>query len=508
MRVHAGAADLGADWKVNSTSGNSGANKSGAKPTAQKSRLRNHRSGRPPKNVSSSEPPAGLAAREMAVDLITAVLQDHRTFDETLWALLKKPSNRGMESRDLGLARAIASNTLRFAQPLDEIVARYIEKPLPAKQGRVAAILLSATTQLLILKTPAHAAISLAVDQTKLSRQSTHLAKFVNAVLRKVSQEDPENFAGPDLARRAIPEWLFQSWVISYGEETAAEIATASLSEAPLDLTLKDPGASADWSKRLRATSLATGSLRLCDAGRVDELSGFKDGAWWVQDAAAALPARLLPNISGMRVADLCAAPGGKTAQLAASGAIVTAVDQSASRLVRLKENLVRLDLTAELVEADASTWQPGRQFDAVLIDAPCTATGTIRRHPDILHLKRGSDIEGLAALQKSILDNAATLVRAGGTLVYCTCSLQPEEGEAQAADFLACHPDWECVPIVEGEAGIPADWLTSEGHLRTLPSKTPSTSETAFEVSAKPENTLKSGMDGFFAARLTRRKD
>lgn len=485
-------------------------NRKAKKPARDGKPAANLRDGQGP-GGASGPPPAGLAARELAVDLITAVLQDHRPLDETLATLLKSPAYRHLETRDLGLARTIAANTLRFAQPLDEVVGRFIEKPLPAKQGRVAAILLAAATQMFILKTPAHAAISLAVDQTRLSRQSTHLAKFVNAVLRKVSVAGGADFAKIELPRSSIPPWLFQRWASAFGDDAALAIAEACLMEAPLDLTLKDPGQTAEWAGRLGASTLATGSLRLSGAGRVDELSGFADGAWWVQDAAAALPARLLGDVTGSDVADLCAAPGGKTAQLAAAGANVVAVDQAASRLARVAENLARLNLKAELVEADAASWQPGRTFDAVLLDAPCTATGTIRRHPDILHLKRGSDVAALAALQQRFLENAATLVRPGGLLVYCTCSLQPEEGEEQAARFLAGHPDWESVPVAPGESGIEAAWLTPEGYLRTLPSQTPVLAapgaEPPADTPAGSEKPAKSGgMDGFFAARFRRK--
>lgn len=462
--------------------------------------------GRPParrnrpaqKPAGSSKASPGLASRELAVDLIVAVLSERRGFDEALAALLKEPVNRRLEARDLGLARSIAANALRYARPLNEVVAQFIEKPLPVKQGRVAAILLSAAAQMYLLKTPAHAAISLAVDQARASRQSAHMAKFVNAVLRKAASDGAEEFAKLDLVRRAIPPWIFQRWSAAYGEEIAARIAEASLREAPLDLSLKEPSAATDWAERLSAIPLATGSLRLTNAGRVDELPGFAEGAWWVQDAAAALPARLLGEVSGMTIADLCAAPGGKTAELAAAGANVVAVDKSAVRLARVKQNLARLNLTAELVEADAVSWQPQQTFDAVLLDAPCTATGTIRRHPDILHLKRESDVAALAILQERIIDNAAKLVHPGGLLVYCTCSLEPEEGELQALGFLSRFPGWSCEPVAPGEAGIPADWLTEHGFLRTLPTRSPAPAD-GRSVDAS------GGMDGFFAARFRR---
>ena len=264
-----------------------------------------------------------------------------------------------------------------------------------------------------------------------------------------------------------VPAWLFDRWVATYGEADARRIAEASLTEAPLDLSVKaEPAA---WAERLGGIVLPTGSVRLAAGGRIEDLDGYADGAWWVQDAAAALPARLLGPVAGRTVADLCAAPGGKTAELATAGAAVTAVDLAGARLARLAANLERLHLKADIVEADAATWEPGRTFDAVLLDAPCTATGTIRRHPDILRLKRPDDVAALAALQQRLLDNAVRLVKAGGTLVYGTCSLEPEEGSRQIERLLAREQQLVRAPITAGEAGIAADWITPEGDLRTL---------------------------------------
>ena len=459
---------------------------------------------RPSKAPSKAAPP-GLAARELAVDLITSVLQDQRALDETWAKALSTPAYRQLEARDIGLARTTAANALRYALPLNAILAEFIKKPLPARQGRVAAILLAAAAQLLLLGTPAHAAISLAVEQTARSRNSTHLKKFVNAVLRKVAERGPQAFSEIDSVVAAIPDWLWRHWTATYGAEIARSIAEASLQEAPLDLSLKNAAEAPAWAERLGARQLSTGSLRLQETGRVAELPGFVEGAWWVQDAASALPAHLFGAVAGADVADLCAAPGGKTAQLAALGANVTCVDTSSSRLDRARENLERLCLKAEFVVADAASWQPGRTFDAVLLDAPCTATGTLRRHPDILHLKREGDIAALAKLQQRILDNAARLVRPGGELIYATCSLQPEEGEQQIKGFLERHAEFEIVPITGGDAGIEASWITSEGFLRTLPCWTPRT--LGGEAVTTNDAGGKTGMDGFFAALLSRRE-
>lgn len=483
---------------------NSNSHRRGGGPKAAAKPSRSARGKRFGASAAGSAP-SGLAARELSVDLIAAVLHEQRAFDETWTKAISLPAYQELAARDLGMARTTAANALRYALPLNAVLAEFIEKPLPARQSRVAAILLSATAQLLLLRTPAHAAISLAVEQTARSRSATHLKKFVNAVLRKVAEQGPKAFSEIDTAVAAIPEWLWRRWTSAYGTEMAHAIAEASLREAPLDLSLKSSIEASNWADRLGAKQLATGTLRLQQSGRVDELPGFSEGAWWVQDAASALPARLFTKVAGAQVADLCAAPGGKTAQLAALGAHVCSVDSSPARLDRARENLERLSLDAEFVVADAATWRPDQTFDAVLLDAPCTATGTIRRHPDILHLKRDKDIAALADLQQRILDNAACLVRLGGELVYATCSLQPEEGEEQISRFLAQHKDFEVSPISEADHGVEARWLTNEGYLRTLPCWTPRALH-GEELSAV-EGVEKTGMDGFFAARLRRRE-
>ena len=282
-------------------------------------------------------------------------------------------------------------------------------------------------------------------------------------------------------------------WVARYGEERAHAIAAANLIEPPLDLTVKsDPQ---HWAIEMSGRVLPNRSVRLLPKGRIEALPGFEQGAWWVQDVAASLPAHLMGDVAGKRVADLCAAPGGKTAQLALAGASVVAVDISKTRLKTLAANLARLGLAATTVAADAATWSPEERFDAVLLDAPCSSTGTIRRHPDIPYLKSPKDIEALAALQARLLDNATALLKPGGTLVYSTCSLELEEGEAQIAALLARNPAIQVDPILPGDVFGQPDWLQPPGFLRTFP----------YQLDlGTPEW---SGMDGFFAARLKRKK-
>lgn len=431
----------------------------------------------------------GLLARQLAVILISAVMEQGRAFDDAISVSLSSRSFSEMDTRDRAFARLIASTVLRRHGELEQVIQQFLQKPLPDRRGRLSAILLAAAAQLIILDTPAHAAISLAVDQCRLDRDARRFDKLTNAVLRRVSEQGKQKLAEVDAVTANVPAWMLGRWRAAYGEDGARQIAQASLREAPLDLTVK-PGSDV---RDLDGLILPTGSVRLSGQGRIEDLPGYQDGTWWVQDAAAALPAKLLGDVSGLSVADLCAAPGGKTAQLAAAGARVTAVDASKARLRRVTTNLSRLKLEAELVSADASTWKPAEAFDAVLVDAPCTATGTIRRHPDILHLKRLDDIAALTKIQRPLLDNAAQLVKPGGLLVYCTCSLEPEECVEQLESFLARHQSFSREPIRPGECGIAPDWLTADGDLRTLPM------HLALE---KPEL---SGMDGFFAARLRR---
>jgi 16S rRNA (cytosine967-C5)-methyltransferase len=437
--------------------------------------------------------PAGYPARALAVRLISAVLDRKRALDDALSAELSAGPGAALEARDRAMARLIAVTTLRRKGELDRVVANFIERPLPADRGLLSHILVSAAAQLLVLDMPPHAVLNIAVEQCRRDRGARRFDKLANAVLRRVSELGREILSGAGGPRLDVADWQWTRWTAAYGVETATEIAAASLREAPLDLTPKNPAEASQWAERLGGMLLPTGTIRIPDpATRVDALPGFAEGAWWVQDAAAALPARLLGVVSGLAVADICAAPGGKTAQLAAAGARVTAVDASAERLKRLRQNLSRLEMSAEVVTADVIEWQPDRLFDAVLLDAPCTATGTIRRHPDILYLKRPTDLAPLVDLQARMLDHAAALVAVGGTMVYCTCSLEPEEGEQQIARFLERNQDFSRRALRPGEVGLEPGWLTPAGDLRTLP----------FHA---PGNGAPPGMDGFYAARLLR---
>jgi 16S rRNA (cytosine967-C5)-methyltransferase len=430
----------------------------------------------------------GLPARRAAASLLDAVLQKQQPLDDVLGR------DRGgvpydLPTRDRALARAIVGTSLRRKGQIDCVLKTFLEKGLPGRAGTLYPILLSGAAQILFMNVPPHAAIDLAVRLAQWDPRAKRYDKLVNAVLRRVSEKGAGIADSLDPARINTPDWLWERWVRAWGEEKTGAIAEAQLIEPPLDLTVK--GDADMWAEKLGGRVLPTGSVRLIPRGRVEELEGFSEGAWWVQDAAASIPAQLLYDISGKRVADLCAAPGGKTAQLAARGAAVTAVDLSKTGLARLEENLDRLGLAAETVAADATQWQPEAPFDAVLLDAPCSSTGTIRRHPDVPYLKSDADIAELAALQTRLLDNAVRLLKPGGTLVYSTCSLEPEEGEAQVAALLARNDSLRIEPIRPNEPFGDTEWSRSSGVLRTFP----------FQLQLdSPEW---SGMDGFFAARL-----
>ncbi len=421
--------------------------------------------------------------RIAALDVFQAVLREQRPLEDQV-----ELRTRSLDPRDRGFVRLVVATTLRRLGQIDRVLERCLDSPLPRKLAPVKDILRLGAAQLLFLDTPAHAVVDTAVQMTKKGKFAPY-SGMVNAVLRRLSREGKDLAAAVDAPRLNTPRWLWQDWVATYGEDTARAMAEAHLGEAPLDITLRPGEDPAAWAERLEAVVLPTGTLRRAAGGSISALPGFDEGTWWVQDAAAALPARLLGDVAGLRVADLCAAPGGKTMQLAAAGAEVLAVDRSARRLRRVSENLARLGLSAEIIDADAVTWRPEELVDAVLLDAPCSATGTIRRHPDVPRHKTPKDVESLVATQAALLHSAAEMVKPGGLVVYCVCSLQAAEGPLQVAAALDIGLPFEIVPITPDEVGGLSELITADGTLRTLPSHLAG----------------QGGLDGFYAARLRR---
>ena len=431
----------------------------------------------------------GLAARRIAADILDGVLRRRIALDELLSGKNAHPGLAGLADRDRALMRRLTATVLRRLGTLRHLVGGFLDKGFPSDAPRVETILLLGAAQILWLEVPDHAAVDLSVRLAQADRRAARYAGLVNAVLRRVTQSAATKAV--DGSTRDTPDWLLKRWKKIYGPDTARAIATANGHEPALDLTVKQDAES--WAERLRGRVLPTGTVRTLAHGAISLLPGFSEGVWWVQDAAAALPVRLLGDVQGKSIAELCAAPGGKTAQLAQAGAKVCAVDRSPARLNRMRENLARLSLAAETVAADALDWQAG-PFDGVLLDAPCSATGTIRRHPDIPWLKNEADLPVLTSLQQRLIDRAVELTKPGGTFVYCVCSLEPEEGQNQIEAVLARDPRVTRSPISAQEVFGHAEFITTDGDLRTLPQQLPD-----------PDPRW-AGLDGFYAARLTRR--
>ena len=420
-----------------------------------------------------------LGSRAAALAILSEVLRKRRPLDAVADDVLDKA---GLSSRDAGFARAIVGETLRRFGHLDAVIRHFVPKPpQPQRAGSAPEILLMGACELLFLNVAPHAAVDSANRLCARDKNAVHFKPLVNAVLRRISREGKAVVETQDAARLNTPDWLWTRWCESFGEDAARKIAGAHLVPPPLDIALKN-GATLD-----DATPVFGNIVRLTEAGRVDQLPGFAEGAWWVQDAAASLPARLLGDVRGQRVLDLCAAPGGKTAELSAMGAEVTAVEREPARLARIAENLARLKLTAELVNADVRDFTPREPAPFVLLDAPCSATGTIRRHPELPWIKNASDVTLCAATAQELLDAAAEMVAPGGVLVFAVCSLEPEEGPEQIAGFLAAHEDFRREAVQPHEVFGLTQAISADGDLRTLPFHRADTG----------------GMDGFYAARL-----
>ena len=420
--------------------------------------------------------PQGLKARQAAQDVLSEVLRKRRPLDVALEHI------GDLDPRDAGFARTIATETLRRFGQLDALIRSFMQKPpSPHRAGPALEIMLAGACELLFLDVAPHAAVDGANRLAQTDDKAVHFKPLINAVLRRVTREGKDVLAAQDAARLNVPDWLWPRWVDAHGEEATRAIAAAHLARPPLDIVSKgDPIPD--------AANLFGNVWRFAEPRRVDSLPGFEEGTFWVQDAAATLPATLLGDVRGKRVIDLCAAPGGKTAQLAAAGAQVAAVEREATRLARLKENLDRLKLEATLINEDVRDVRI-EPAPFVLLDAPCTATGTIRRHPELPWIKSASDVTLVSAASAELLDCAADMVAPGGLLVFAVCSLEPEEGSEQVARFLDRQSEFTRVPVTEADQFGHAEWIDANGDLRTLPCHLGD----------------KGGMDGFYAARLRR---
>jgi 16S rRNA (cytosine967-C5)-methyltransferase len=421
-----------------------------------------------------------MAARTAALNVLSDVLRKRRPLDSALETLPLLPA------RDAGFARVIAAETLRRLGQIEAVIRHFVPKsPPPHKAGPTLEILYAGACELLFLDVPPHAAVDAANRLAQADTKAVHFKSLINAVLRRASREGKEIVDRLDAARLNTPDWLWQRWCAAYGEETTRAIALAHLRQPPVDIVLKQHGLASPAGERL-----FDNVVRLAETGRVDEMEGFVEGDWWVQDAAATLPARLLGDVRGKTVIDLCAAPGGKTMQLAAAGAHVLAVERDATRLARVRQNLARTGLEATLVEADVRDYRPETPVDFVLLDAPCTATGTIRRHPELPWIKSASDVTLCEQGAAELLDAAIAMVAPGGLLVFAVCSLEPEEGAEQIGRFLAHNDQFTREPLSGADVFGMTELVSAEGDLRTLPCHLGG----------------KGGMDGFYAARLRRR--
>lgn len=452
-----------------------------------------HRGARGPKPAPAADhvEKPGLRARQAAAKILAAVVDRRTPLDGMLDTENGNPAYRQLNDADRALVRAIINTALRHLPRIEAILDTLVGTPLPDGARALHHVLAVAAAQILYLDVPDHSAVDLAVEQAQLDPRNRRFASLTNAVLRRLSREKATHLSATQ-ALPVIPAWFYERLISVYGKAHAASIADAVLEPSAIDLTVKsDPSG---WADKLGGLVLPTGSVRLPAAsGAIPALEGFEVGEWWVQDAAASLPARLFGDLAGKHVADLCAAPGGKTAQLVLAGGAVTALDQSGNRLRRLESNLARLGLSATTLEANMADFRPETLFDAVLLDAPCSSTGTIRKHPDVLWTKGPEDIEKLARLQERLLRHALTLVKPGGDVVFSNCSLDPAEGEDMIDRVLADNPDWQLIPVDASDWPGLEEAISPRGEFRTTPAMLPATAGHA------------GGVDGFYAVRLRR---
>ncbi len=414
-----------------------------------------------------------LLSRKAALRILEQTARQGKSLEDVF-----EREAQALDSRDKAFIRMLTSTTFRRLGQIDNLLSSLLKKPLPSRAQKAQDILRLGITQLLFMETPSHAAVSTSVELARQTGEDFYVP-LINALLRELTRRGESLLKMQDAVLLNTPSFLWNSWVKSYGQDKARAIAAANMTEPAVDISVKENPAY--WAKQLNGELLPTGSVRLAPNSYIPELPGFQEGAWWVQDAAAALAVRLMGTVKGLKVADLCSAPGGKTVGLLNAGALVDAYDISAKRLQRVQENLKRLNLSATLIAKNANEIEGKEIYDKILIDAPCSATGTLRRHPDIIVHRTAQDIERLQIAQENLLKTAHRLVKKNGIVVYCTCSLQQEEGE----DVIdKCAFLFDRVPITDS---LLHPYLTIYGDIRTFPMD---------------------GTDGFFMAKLKKKGD
>ena len=433
-----------------------------------------------------------LLTRQLVLKIFHAVLRQNKGLeDQYAFCMNNQDKKQPLENRDRMFVRLLVTVMLRRLRQSDQIISRFLKSPLPEKAFYVQDILRLGTVQLVFLDTPPHAAVSTGVSLIKKNPEYKGFSGLVNAVLHRIAEQGKVIARNQDDALINVPDWLYDEWRKEYGENTAKKIAAAGLHEAPVDFSVKENHAY--WADQLQAVEMPTKTLRRQKTVAIPTLPGFQEGNWWVQDLSAAIPARLFHSLKGKNAIDICAAPGGKTAQLITAGANVTAIDISSNRIDRLKENLNRLHLQANLVCADVSEWWKSvkhqyQKFDAVLLDAPCSATGTLRRHPDVCVHRTFQDIERLKKTQESLLKTAVDMLSDTGELIYCVCSILPQEGR-EIIDQAVQSGSVERMALTQQD--VPKEMITEQGDLCIFPFFYESTG----------------GCDGFYAARLKKGK-